>query len=185
MNVHSPLRAAKHGGRGSSRAFPFELDEADITCASRSAACVLFSGGKTARLLAERIHDESGWRWGPFQVVDCGAPQATLDRLLFSPLEADLWPVESTKPVLRLLQPGTMFLQEVGQLSTRAQVQLRDLIELASNEANRRRSRRRIMASTSERLLPRVAAGTFDETLFYRLNAIHFVLSRDPRVQRV
>jgi len=32
------------------------------------------------------------------------------------------------------------------------------------------------MASTPEPLLPRVTDGSFDETLFYRLNAIHFVL---------
>ena len=164
-------------GGGGIRRYPTSvLDETDITCATRSAACVLFTGGQTARLLAERIHQESGWGWGPFQVVDCGASAAVLDRVLFARLEADLWPADSRVPTLRLLQPGTMFLQEVGRLAPRAQKQLRDLLELAASEIHGRRSRRRIMASTSESLLPRVSQGSFDETLFYRLNAIHFVL---------
>jgi DNA-binding NtrC family response regulator len=37
------------------------------------------------------------------------------------------------------------------------------------------RDRVRLIAGTTERLMPRVAAGTFSETLFYRLNVIHLV----------
>lgn len=174
MYVDHPLNAA--GGSGIPRYHTSVLDETDITSATRSAACVLFTGGRTAPLLAERIHRESGWGWGPFQVIDCAAPADVLDRLLFAPLEADLWPADSHVPVLRLLQPGTILLQDVGRLSRDAQAQLRDLLELAAGDADGRRSRRRIMASTAESLLPRVLEGSFDGTLFYRLNAIHFVL---------
>ena len=42
----------------------------------------------------------------------------------------------------------------------------------------RRRLRKRIVASTSVALLDRVMAGTFDDRLFYRLNAIHFPAGR-------
>lgn len=175
MYLDSPLHASG-GGSGLTRYSTSVLDETDIASATQSAACVLFTGGRTARLLAERIHRESGWGWGPFQVVDCGASSGTLDRLLFAPLEADLWPADSQVPVLRLMQPGTIFLQDVGRLQPRAQAQLRDLLELAASEMPGRRSRRRIMASTSESLMPRVIEGSFDGTLFYRLNAIHFVL---------
>lgn len=174
MFVDNPLDAAG-SGNGLPRYPSFVLDETDITCATRSASCVLFTGGRTARLLAERIHQESGWGWGPFQVIDCAASPDVLDRLLFAPLEADLWPVDSQRPVLRLLQPGTIFLQDIGRLAPSAQGHLRDLLELAASNAHGRRSRRRIMASTSESLLPRVLSGSFDQTLFYRLNAIHFV----------
>jgi DNA-binding NtrC family response regulator len=175
MFVDYPLRAS--GGGSELPRYPTsDLDETDITCATRSAACVLFTGGRTARLVAERIHRESAWRWGPFKVVDCGASSAVLDRLLFAPLAADLWPADSQVPTLRPLQPGTFLLEDVGRLAPGAQAQLRDLLELAATEIPGRRSRRRIMASTPEPLLPRVTDGSFDETLFYRLNAIHFVL---------
>lgn len=175
MYVDHPLNAAG-GGSGLPRYPTSVLDETDITCATRSASCVLFTGGRTARLLAERIHRESASGWGPFQVVDCGASLAALDRVLFAPLEADLWPADSRVPALRLLQPGTIFLQDVDRLAPRAQTQLRDLLELAAGEIPSRRSRRRVMASTAQSLLPRVSEGSFDGTLFYRLNAIHFVL---------
>ena len=176
MYVDHPLHAAGRGERGYKSYSTPALSQDDITCATRTAACVLFTGRGNARAVAEHIHRQSGWGWGPFTVVDCGAPQATLDRNLFAPLESDLWPVDSSVPVLRLLQPGTMFLEEVGRLGPGSQVRLRDLLELAANESAGRRSRRRIMASSSEPLVRRVADGTFDETLFYRLNALHFVL---------
>ena len=175
MYLDYPLQATG-GGSGLTRSSTSVLDETDISCATRSAGCVLFTGGRTARLLAERIHRESGWGWGPFQVVDCGLPEGALDRLLFAPLEADLWPADSQVPVLRLLQPGTIFLQDIDRLQAGAQAQLRDLLELAASDSHGRRSRRRLMASTAESLMPRVIEGSFDETLFYRLNAIHFVL---------
>lgn len=177
MYVDYPLHAASGGDSGYGGHSASVLDRGDITCATRTAACVLFTGGRQARVLAERIHRESGWGWGPFTVIDCNASDATLDRELFAPLESDLWPVDSSVPVLRLLQPGTMFLEEVGRLGRRSQAQLRDLLELAAGESQGRRSRRRIMASTTEPLLQRVADGAFDQTLFYRLNALHFVLT--------
>ena len=176
MHVDYPLHAAERGSGGYRTQPASVVDNDDITGATRSASCVLFTGGPHARALAERIHRESGWGWGPFSVIDCRSPEDILNRDLFGPLESDLWPVDSSVPVLRLLQPGTMFLEEVGRLGRRSQVRLRDVLELAANERDRRRSRRRIMASSSESLVRRVAAGTFDETLFYRLNAMHFVL---------
>lgn len=174
MYLEYPLRTADR--RNSGYGQEAVLDEEDIMCATRTAACVLFTGARNARAAAESIHRHSGWGWGPFTVIDCGASEAALDRDLFAPLESDLWPVNRSVPVLRLLQPGTLFLEEVGRLGHRPQSQLRDLLELAANETAGRRSRRRIMASTSEPLLTRVSEGAFDETLFYRLNAMHFVL---------
>lgn len=177
MHVHDALRAAGRGGSGGfGGSSSSVLDAGDITGATRTSACVLFTGGRGARALAERIHHESGWGWGPFAVIDCRSPHAVLDRYLFEPLESDLWPVDGSVPVLRLLQPGTMFLEDVGRLGRGSQARLRDLLERAADEGHGRRSRRRIMASTSESLVERVADGTFDETLFYRLNALHFVL---------
>jgi DNA-binding NtrC family response regulator len=177
MYVDYPLRGAEDTRQRMPRGWSSTLDPVDVMGATRTAACVLLTGGRrAARAVAERIHLESGWSWGPFQVVDCAAGDAALESLLFTPLERDLWPVESDAPVLRLLQPGTMLLQEVGHLSPRAQAHLRDLLELGACERHGRRSRRRIMASTPEPLLGRVMEGSFDETLFYRLNAIHFVV---------
>jgi DNA-binding NtrC family response regulator len=55
-------------------------------------------------------------------------------------------------------------------------VQARIADRLVTLSEKRLGASRRLMASTSEPLLPRVLDGTFDDRLFYRLNVIHFVL---------
>ena len=77
-------------------------------------------------------------------------------------------------PGARLMQAGTVLLQEIGCLPDALQGLLADQLE----ELRRpRRSRPRILASTSQSLLQRVVEGQFDERLFYRLNVIHLVTS--------
>ena len=129
------------------------------------------------RTLALRIHDLSGWRWGPFVAVDCGGADSVLEHQLFSVLEADASPrMADGGPGLRPLQAGTLFLHEVGRLSPAHQARLRHLLARAGGDTWLRRLRRRIMASSSEGLLARVEKGTFDDRLFYRLNVMHFQL---------
>jgi Nif-specific regulatory protein len=156
-------------------AVPF-IDEVELASAARSAACVLFSGPVYVRPLARRIHSLSGCRRGPFQAVDCGAPDSVLERELFSVLAADLVPPSVTGPSPRRAEGGTLFLHEIGQLRAHAQARLRDLLAERGRE-RLRGPQRRIMASTSDLLLPRVAVGTFDERLFYRLNVIHLIFT--------
>ena len=180
MFARYPLSAAERGGSSYSiQPAPFP-DATDIVGATRSNACILFTGVANARSIARRIHDASGWRWGDFEEVDCRSSEAVLNDRIFDVIESDLWPVGSDVPVLRLLQPGTIFLQDVGELPRRAQARLRDLLEASATGRSGRRARRRIMASTPEPLLGRVSDGTFDETLYYRLNAIHFVRPGGP-----
>jgi two-component system response regulator HydG len=149
-------------------------DDREIQRAARTDACILFTGPVHVRTLALRIHTLSGWRWGPFHGVDCSEPAATLEVQLFGVLESNIAPGR-VAPAVRLLQPGTMFLHEVGRLSLEMQARFCNLL---GDSAWRRshRSRPRIMASTSESLLPRVADGSFDDRLFYLLNVLHFVL---------
>jgi DNA-binding NtrC family response regulator len=152
------------------------LDDSELVHAARTDACVLFTGPAQVRTLALRIHSLSGWRWGGFKAVDCGAPTAVLEQQLFDVLHGDAAPETGGDVTVRLRQPGTLFLHEVGRLSGTAQVRLRNLIGDVSRPSRVARVRRRIMASTSEPLLPAVMNGTFDDQLYYRLNVIHFVL---------
>lgn len=174
MSAPSPAETSDDAFRLAGADFP--LDDRELAMAARGAACVLFSGPAHVRALALRIHRLSSWRWGPFQDVDCGAPESVLERELFSVLAADLVPSGVHSPSGRVLQAGTLFLAEIGKLRTDAQARLRDLLAERGGEPLRCRPRR-IMASTSEPLFPRVTAGTFDDRLFYRLNAFHFILT--------
>lgn len=143
----------------------------EITLAARSDACVFLTGAaEAAREFAYRLHLASGWRHGPFTVIDCrsadSAFEARLVETLFEP------PDSPGVLQLRLAQAGTVLLQEVNHLPLEVQRALSAW--LTDWVGPRGRTRRRLMASSSEPLFDCVRAGTFDDSLYYRLNTIHF-----------
>jgi two-component system response regulator HydG len=157
---------------------PF-LDGADLTLTARTDACVLITGRVQVGHLALEIHNFTGARWGTFQAVECSAAPQVLETQLFGVLENDIGTPSVSGVGLRLRQPGTLFLHEVGWLSGSAQARLRDLIALSAAASGGTRVRRRIIASASNPLLPRVQDGTFDDRLYYLLNVIHFDLRQE------
>lgn len=166
--------AAGHGFRPA-KALPV-IDERELASAARSGACILFTGPVNARMLALRIHRLSSGHPGSFKAVDCTAPESALERELFAVLADDLVPPDIDGSSARMLQAETLFLHEIGSLGAGAQARLRDL--LAERGSDRVLGpQRRIMAWTSEPLLPRVRIGAFDDRLFYQLNVIHFILA--------
>ncbi len=160
------------------------LSDFDLATAVRSDACVLFTGRKdTAESAAYLIHSLSGWRRGPFTVVDCGWPESVVESLLFGPA-AESEPPTPAEPYPRMAQAGTILLQDVGRLGSAMQSKLADLPLRSRGPGRPGQSRRRLMASTCEPLLPRVLDGTFDDRLFYRLNVIQ-VLVPERRADNV
>jgi len=177
MNAPDTVRQEASEPQGPTNRGPIRrVDDLEIFGAAQTNASILFTGGAHARSQAHRIHSLSGWRWGPFLTVDCGAPQPMLEQQLFDVLCRDN-PRPDVEPGARLLQAGTIFLQDVGNLSPAMQVRLADALSHAATNRGASGSRWRVMASTQEPLLPRVLDGTFDDRLHYRLNAIHFVLA--------
>jgi DNA-binding NtrC family response regulator len=155
---------------------PAPEPDQEVVAAAQNDRCVLLTGVPTqASALALRIHNLSGWRWGPFVAVDCGGTEAVLERQLFDLLRVRQH-VGTVEPRPRLTQAGTVFLYEVGKLGLSAQIRLRDVLDASDALARSDRLRQRIMASTSEPLLRRVLDGTFDEALFCRLNAIRLTV---------
>ena len=149
----------------------------EVIAAAQNDRCVLLTGAPAqASALALRIHNLSGWRWGPFVAVDCGGAEAVLERQLFDLLKFGARGSANGEPRPRLTQAGTVFLHEVGKLGLSAQVRLREVLDASAAEARTARLRQRIMASTSEALLRRVLDGTFDEDLFCRLIAIRLTV---------
>ena len=103
------------------------LSDFDLATAVRSDACVLFTGRKdTAESAAYLIHSLSGWRRGPFTVVDCGWPESVVESLLFGPA-AESEPPTPAEPYPRMAQAGTILLQDVGRLGPAMQSKLADL----------------------------------------------------------
>jgi len=151
----------------------------EVIAAAQDDRCVLLTGAPAqASAVALRIHNLSGWRWGPFVAVDCGGTEPVLERQLFDLLRLRPRGGEPAEPRPRLTQAGTIFLHEVGKLRLSAQMRLRDVLDSSAAQGRSDRLRQRIMASTSEPLLLRVLDGTFDEDLFCRLNAIRVAVAR-------
>jgi DNA-binding NtrC family response regulator len=158
------------------------FDDLDVVAAVRTSGCVLFTGSANAKSMALRIHSLSGWRWGPFDSVDCGASEKVVERRIFGLLRVASEQERASEPSPELMQDGTVFLYEVGKLSLGLQTRLSDALTPYVAGRHRARIRKRVMASSSVPLLDRVLAGTFDDRLFYRLNAIHFVVPTDAAV---
>lgn len=134
----------------------------EVLGAASPDVCILFTGTGSARELARRVHSLRRGRPGRFRTLDCGWPDALL--------------VELLSHALRPGAGGTIFLEEVGRLSLEVQDRLLEALDVVPGSPTPRRTRARVMASTSESLPQRALEGTFNERLLYRLNAIHVIL---------
>jgi DNA-binding NtrC family response regulator len=140
-------------------------DELELEVFERVAAdvCILFTGTGSLQDLARRMHGLGSGPRGRFQAINCGLPEPLLDELLVH--------------ALRPGSSGTVFLENVERLSPGLQHRL---VEILDGQGGPHQARARVMASTSEPLFQWAIEGTFNELLFYRLNAIHVIVPPDP-----
>ena len=143
-------------------------------------ATVLIQGesGTGKELVARAIHGNSPRRDKPFIVINCSAyPSTLLESELFGH-EKGAFTGASRRRAGRFEQAhgGTVFLDEIGEISQTAQIKL--LRVLQSQKFERIGGEQtlavdvRILAATNKNLLEQVKAGQFREDLFYRLNVI-------------
>ena len=152
--------------------------------ASASDATILLEGetGTGKEVAAEAIHRGSPRRDKPFLVVDCGAmPPKLLESELFGHERgAFTGAVSSRQGVFEAADGGTVFLDEIGELSIDLQPKLLRVLE-------RREVRRvgtnnhvpvdvRLIAATNRDLREQVAAHKFRSDLYYRLAVVEVKL---------
>ncbi|UCC21948.1 MAG: sigma-54-dependent Fis family transcriptional regulator [Planctomycetota bacterium] len=145
---------------------------------------VLISGetGTGKELVARAIHAQSDRRDKPFVVVDCGGLVENLfESELFGHVKGSFTGATETKyGRFEAANGGTVFLDEIGNISTSIQAKL--LRVLQEKEITRVGSSQvikvdvRIIAATNKDLLECVKAETFREDLFYRLSVVPIVL---------
>jgi DNA-binding NtrC family response regulator len=148
----------------------------DLISACRSNAAILFTGATAvAESVARDIHTASGWRQGPFVVVDCRIRESELIAKLAWLLSDELASRDYTEATPRRSQNGIVFLRDVDHLSPLAQGHVYEWLA-ALRSPGKPNPRCRVMASTTRPLLPRSLGGTFHDGLYYRLNVIQIKL---------
>jgi len=166
--------------------------EAEIESAARSDAKVLITGetGVGKEVVSRLIHHRSARAAAGLVTLNCaGLPDSLLESELFGHVRGSFTGAYRDKPGLLEMAPnGTVFLDEVGEMSTRMQVVLLRFLESGEIQrvgADRSHTRVnvRLITATNRDLQVQINAGAFREDLYFRLNVIRF--SIPPLRERV
>jgi transcriptional regulator with GAF, ATPase, and Fis domain len=166
--------------------------EAEIDSASKSDAKVLITGetGVGKDVVSRLIHHRSARAAAGLVTLNCaGLPDSLLESELFGHVRGSFTGAYRDKPGLLEMAPnGTVFLDEVGEMSTRMQVVLLRFLESGEIQrvgADRSHTRVnvRLITATNRDLQAQINAGAFREDLYFRLNVIRF--SIPPLRERV
>jgi len=139
---------------------------------------VLGETGVGKDVLAARIHDSSPRRKGPFLRLRCGGlPELAVESELFGYQQGAFVGAHEARPgLLELGRGGTLFLEDVAELSLGTQAKLLQVLE--TNEVARLGSTKtvrvdvRLLTSTHRELVAEVRAGKFKRELHLRLSAL-------------
>ena len=164
--------------------------KADVATAARSDAKVLVTGetGVGKEVVARLIHEQSARRHKPLVTLNCaGVPESLLESELFGHVRGSFTGAhKDRRGLLEMAANGTMFLDEVGEMSLRMQaVLLRFLqsgeIQRVGADSAHTRVNVRLVSATNRDLKARMADGEFREDFYFRLNvvSIHIPPLRD------
>ena len=143
-------------------------------------ARVMITGenGTGKELVARAIHDQSARSTGPFVEVNCAAiPETLIESELFGHEKGSFTGAsEKHKGQFEMAHKGTIFLDEIGDMSLPAQAKVLRVLE--ENKVQRVGAGTlipidvRVIAATNKKLVETCATGAFREDLFYRLNVV-------------
>lgn len=146
------------------------------------AVLVLGESGSGKELIARAVHQQSARRDRPFCTLNCAAlPDELVESELFGHARGAFTGAVSDRPgVFEEAHTGTLFLDEVGELSPRAQAKvLRTIQDGELRRVGENLSRRvdvRLVAATNRDLTHEVRAGRFRLDLLYRLDVVRVVV---------
>jgi transcriptional regulator with PAS, ATPase and Fis domain/predicted hydrocarbon binding protein len=165
-----------------SAAFTRVLELATRIAQFESSVLITGESGVGKEVVARLIHARSPRAKGPFLAINCGAlPETLLDSELFGhKAGAFTGAVADHAGLFESAAAGTLFLDEVGEISHATQVKLlRVLQEREIRRVGESRSRPidvRVLAATNRNLEAAMAEGKFREDLYYRLRVVEVVI---------
>ncbi|MDI6812660.1 MAG: sigma 54-interacting transcriptional regulator, partial [Desulfitobacteriaceae bacterium] len=157
--------------------------QAALYAPNSSTVLILGESGTGKELFAQAIHNASSRSPRPFVAINCAAlPENLLESELFGYADgAFTGAKKGGKPGLfELAHAGTIFLDEIGEISMSIQARLLRVLE--EHEVMRIGGDRiipvdiRVIAATNKHLWQMVEHGVFREDLYYRLNILTLVL---------
>ncbi len=152
---------------------------ADVESAARSDAKVLLSGetGVGKEVVARAVHQRSRRAAAPFITINCaGVPDSLLESEFFGHARGSFTGAYRDNPgLLRQAVGGTVFLDEVGEMSLRMQALLLRFLETGEIQTVGASGAHapvdvRVITATNRNLLEASLAREFREDLYYRLN---------------
>jgi two-component system nitrogen regulation response regulator NtrX len=134
--------------------------------------------GTGKELVARNIHALSRRRAGPFVEVNCAAiPEELIESELFGHVRGSFTgAVADRRGKFELAHGGTIFLDEIGDMSLKTQAKVLRVLQEQVMEpvggSNRIRVDARVLAATNKDLPAEIRAGRFREDLYFRLNVV-------------
>ena len=155
-----------------------QIAESDVT--------VLIEGatGTGKELLARALHYNSPKKHGPFVPVNCGSlPNTLIESELFGYKAGAFTDAKKDKPGrFARAQNGTIFLDEIGDISYAMQIRLLRVLEEKSYEplgsVKPSKTNARVVAATHRKLDKLVEEDKFREDLYFRINVIKLTLPK-------
>ncbi|MDD2309381.1 MAG: sigma-54 dependent transcriptional regulator [Desulfuromonadaceae bacterium] len=171
------------------RSFPFSsilgtttpirelIAKAERIADSRLSVIISGETGTGKELFAKAIHYNSPRSAMPFVAVNCSAiPDSLFESEMFGIEKGVATGVDARVGKIEHAQGGTLFLDEIGEIPLQFQAKLLRVLEERSLERVGSRTTipvdLRIITATNRDLKKEIAAGTFREDLFYRLNGV-------------
>lgn len=163
---------------GKSPNFVKALDLAKRVAKSSANVFITGESGTGKEVVAKLIHGTSPRKKGPFVAINCSAiPENLLESELFGHAKGSFTgAIEKKLGLFEEAEDGTIFLDEIGDLSLPLQAKLlrvlqeRKIKRVGENQA--RAINCRVISATHRNLMGEVQSGRFREDLFFRLNVI-------------
>src|SRR5436853_2913825 len=169
---------AQHTMVGESYAMAQLREQVAMAAPTNGRVLIYGENGTGKELVARNIHAMSRRRTGPFIAVNCAAiPAELIESELFGHVRgAFTGAVADRRGKFELAHGGTIFLDEIGDMTLKTQAKvlrvLQEQVMEAVGGSTRIKVYARVLAATNKGLTTEIRAGRFREDLYFRMNVV-------------